>query len=103
MPRLPTLRGRVATLDTRAAKPPPKEPDPHYLTKEHRQWRAEVLRRAGYSCEKCGARGVKLYADHITELKDGGDPLGPGQALCHSCHGKKTNTERAKRMAVQYK
>ncbi len=94
-----TLRGRISTLDTRAAKPPPKEPEPHYLTKEHRQWRAEVLRRAGYACEKCGARGVKLYADHIVELKDGGDPLGHGQALCAACHTKKTIARRADRLS----
>jgi hypothetical protein len=45
--------------------------------------------------------GVRLYADHIIERRDCGDPLDPknGQALCPPHHQKKTAAERAKRMA----
>lgn len=79
----------------------PKTVDPHYLTPEHEAWRKVVLRKARYRCEGlgCGASGVKLYADHVVEIKDGGAPLDPanGQALCARCHARKTARERAYR------
>ena len=36
--------------------------------------------------------GTRLFADHIVELRDGGNPfeLANGQALCGSCHTIKT-------------
>ena len=40
MPRLNTLGARVTTLDTRTVKPQPKQADPHYLSPQHRAWRA---------------------------------------------------------------
>jgi len=51
-----------------------------------------VIARAGHCCERCGRSGVRLFADHITELRDGGNPLelANGQALCGSCHTIKT-------------
>ncbi len=86
----------------RTARPPEKEADPHYLRPEHRAWREEVLRRAGWRCQHpgCGRADCRLFADHIIELRDGGDPLDPanGQALCGSHHTLKTAAERAKRM-----
>ncbi len=97
-PRLRTMAPRLATLDTSIVKAEPKRSDPHYSSAEHLAWRAAVIRRAGFQCEKCTARG-KLYADHIVELRDGGAALDPrnGRALCASCHTKKTNLERVKR------
>jgi 5-methylcytosine-specific restriction enzyme A len=94
---IPMLR----TLDTSIAMTPPRVADPELQTHEHRQWRAAVLERAGYCCQKCGATGGTPYADHIVERKDGGAPLDPanGQALCASCHTKKTNAARDARMA----
>jgi 5-methylcytosine-specific restriction protein A len=79
---------------------PPKEADPHYRTPEHKAWASTVIRRAGGMCQGpgCGRAGVRLFADHIHELRDGGDPLGPGQALCGACHSAKTMRERAKRL-----
>lgn len=99
--RLGNLLPRVATLDTRTVLPPPKEADPHYQTPQHRAWAAEVIRRAGGACQGCGATGVRLYADHIVELRDGGAPFDPanGQALHGACHSRKTAAERARRMA----
>jgi hypothetical protein len=97
-----TFGPSISVLDTRAAKPSPKEVDPHYLTPEHQAWRQEVLRRAGFKCEDCGRSGCRLFADHIKERKDGGELFDPenGRCRCGSCHTIKTNAERAKRMGA---
>ncbi len=102
------LRGRpsrVATRDTRRVQPPPKTRDPIYGTPEHKQWRAEFMRRSRGRCEdpRCAAPyGTgRLFADHVVELRDGGAPFDPanGLARCGACHTRKTLTERARRMA----
>lgn len=95
------LRPRLALTDTRSARPPPKQRAAHYGTAEHEAWRREVIRRAGGLCQGkgCGRHGTRLFADHIVELKDGGAPYdaGNGQALCGSCHSRKTAAVRAAR------
>ena len=90
-----TLTGRSVAMPTRQTKPV----NPHYQSDEHIAWRNTVIARAGRHCERCGATGVRLFADHIVELTDGGHPfdLANGQALCGSCHTNKTNAERIKR------
>lgn len=104
MASLSMLPFRVARHDTRTALPPPNLPDPHYATAAHRDWRAAVLARAGHACQGCGRRGVRLYADHIVELRDGGAALdvSNGQALCATCHSTKTAAARAARMARRW-
>ncbi|MEE7459458.1 HNH endonuclease [Methylorubrum populi] len=97
----------LGTLDTRTARPA-KVADRELLTPEHRAWRREVLKRAGRTCQapSCTAHGrrggVRLYADHIIERRDGGDPLDPKsrQALCPFHHQKKTAAERARCMGA---
>lgn len=81
---------------------PPKQVDPHYITPEHRAWRADVIRRAGGHCVDCGATGKRLYADHVVELRDGGAAFDPanGQARCGGCHTRKTFRARAARHAI---
>ncbi len=102
---LRNLGPRVAIADTRIARPPAKEVNPHYTTPEHRAWRAVVVARAGGRCQDpaCAspARGARLYADHVIELRDGGDALdlANGMARCAACHARKTLAERARRMA----
>jgi hypothetical protein len=105
------LKPALRTLDTRTAKPSPKRADPELLTPEHRAWRAEVLRRAGYRCEwiENGRRCLvcapsRLFADHIDERKDGGARLDPanGQCLCGRHHTLKTTRVRADRMAERF-
>lgn len=106
-----TIRPSIATVDMRSARPIEKRADPELLTPEHRAWRAEVLRRAGYQCEavengrRCRvAAPARLFADHKKERKDGGAPLDPanGACMCGRHHSLKTAAERAKRMAVRY-
>ena len=80
---------------------PEKKADPFYLTPEFREWRELVIKRAGFKCEvpSCGRTGVRLFADHIVEIRDGGARLDPanGQSLCGSCHTRKTSAERTLR------
>ncbi len=98
---LQILRSRLPRHDTRTALPPAKLPDPHYGSTAHRDWRAAVLARAGHACQRCGRLGVRLFADHVVELRDGGAALDVtnGQALCGACHTSKTVAARAARMA----
>jgi 5-methylcytosine-specific restriction protein A len=104
MTRLTALPPRLAKADTRRIKPDPKRADPELLSAAHRWWRETVINRAGHRCEwvengrRC-TRGDRLFADHIVERKDGGDPLDPsnGQALCGKHHTLKTTNERARR------
>ena len=101
-PRLRTLGNRIATLDTRTAKPPPKTADEVYNTPEHRDWAARVIAAAHGRCQDPNHKGLnpppgRLYADHIEELKDGGAVTGRGMARCGSCHTLKTNAERTRR------
>ncbi|MFH5927068.1 HNH endonuclease [Roseomonas xinghualingensis] len=97
---------RLGVMDPRTARPAPKQADPHYQTPEHQRWRAEVIRRANGMCQEpgCCRTGVRLFADHIVELKDGGAPFDPanGQALCGAHHTAKTARVRAARMAQPY-
>lgn len=90
-----------AQARTRLATPTLDRLD-HYGSRAHRQWSAEVVRRANGMCARCGALGRRLIADHVREIRDGGDRTDPrnGQALCSPCHGRKTAQERAKRFGL---
>jgi 5-methylcytosine-specific restriction protein A len=104
------LTNRIATLDTRTAKPPPTgSSDPFYQSPTYRAWRDTVVARAGGYCQdpQCktpNRRPSRLFADHVIELKDGGAPLdlANGLALCGSCHTRKTAKARADRQARRY-
>lgn len=96
--RIAISKPRIGTTDTRRVKPPPKQADKHYQTPEHRAWALDVKRRAGWRCQAPGctvAHPARLFADHIVEIKDGGDPLGAGQCLCAEHHALKTSAHRA--------
>lgn len=86
---------RRLTAAPNKLKLPPKQTASHYQTPEHRDWSAAVIARAKGKCQGCGER-KRLIADHIREIRDGGDPLdlNNGQALCWSCHTAKTARER---------
>ncbi len=47
---------------------------------------------------------MRVFGDHVRELKDGGALLDPRNVLlrCGSCHTIKSNAERAKRMATRW-
>lgn len=104
-PRLKCFQAGLATIDTRIAQPPPKRSDPFYLTKPWRDLMRRLIVARGNVCQQCGRSDVRLFGDHIHELKDGGAPLDPAniQMLCGSCHTKKTVKSRALRMKERYK
>lgn len=105
--RISVAKPRIATIDTRRVRPPAKIAEAELQTPEHRAWAEEVKRRAGYRCEaihdgrRCGkaAPAHRMFADHIRERRDGGEPLDPknGQCLCGSDHSLKTAKARAAR------
>ncbi|MDR3474445.1 MAG: HNH endonuclease [Devosia sp.] len=107
MSKLKARAPRITARDTRAVRPPPKTVDPHYLTPEHRAWAKAVIDRAGRRCQDAQhddsrpRQGVRLFADHVVELRDGGAAYDPGNGLtrCGACHTRKTMAERARRMA----
>lgn len=99
---LRTAPPRMRVASHLIARIPPKTADPYYLSQAHRQWRRRVIAASGGACQQCGRTGTRLFADHIREIKDGGDPQGPGRALCGACHVSKTNQERAKRVKNRY-
>lgn len=98
------LRPRVETVDLRIAAPPAKVAASIYATAEYAAWRRIVIKRAegrcqALTCQAPGRRASRLFADHVVELRDGGDPFDPGngQALCGACHTHKTAIARAAR------
>lgn len=102
MGRLKAAAPRLSAAKPRLV-PAPKVRAPIYADSgEYRGWREEVMRLSGHRCRLCGRRNGRLFADHIVEIKDGGAPYDPanGQALCGSCHTKKTVKERNKRMRL---
>src|SRR5688572_9273064 len=103
----PLIRSRI---DARAVKPEAKKADPFYLTPEYRVWREQVIARAGRRCQdidqRTGQRCSKaeprhrMFADHVVEVKDGGEQYDPanGKCLCGSHHTFKTTQARADRL-----
>jgi 5-methylcytosine-specific restriction enzyme A len=87
--------------------PAPKKAAAFYLTPQWRGLISHLIGIRGRICEKCGrtraddGAPIRIYGDHIIELKDGGALLDPSgiQLLCPSCHTAKTVAERKKRYA----
>lgn len=94
----------VRTRDTSIARPRPKVAAPIYQTGDYKTWRQAVIARAGGLCQdrQCLTplrKGMRLFADHVRELKDGGAPfdVANGLARCGSCHTRKTAAARVAR------
>jgi 5-methylcytosine-specific restriction enzyme A len=107
MPKLHMLPSLVRPVDVSTTRLPGKYKDPLYNTPEFRAWREQVMNRADYRCEaierglRCTNRWPehRMIADHIVELKDGGQPfdIANGQCLCAMHHRTKTITARSRR------
>jgi 5-methylcytosine-specific restriction enzyme A len=95
----------VRSLDVRSAAPAPKRADPFYLSPEWRALMLVIISQRGRVCEDphCDGRthhpGMRIFGDHIVELKDGGAPLDPANVLlrCGASHTKKTLAQRSAR------
>ena len=99
MARIPTLKPALARISTAAAAPPPKITESIYGSGAWRDAKARVYASRPHVCAHCSRSGVRLYVDHIRELRDGGDAFDPAnlQLLCSPCHMRKTARARAAR------
>lgn len=58
-------------------------------SEEYKAWRTAVFRRDDYTCQMCGARGVKVNAHHIKPFAEYHDlriDVNNGITLCIACH-----------------
>lgn len=109
--KLRTQPVRVKAIDTRRVQPPPKTADPFYSSALWRQLMADIIAERGRICEDphCDGKthhpGMRVFGDHIVELRDGGTPLDKHNVrlLCGAAHTRKTAQARAKRLAEKPK
>lgn len=108
MTKLRMMPARLKTIDTRTVKPAPKRADPFYLSPEWRKLMAEIIAERGRVCQDptCDGRthhaGMRIFGDHIVELRDGGAPLDKRNIMlrCGASHTRKTAAARAERLAA---
>lgn len=98
----PSIRhGLVVVREKRAA--------PFYLSKEWRALMAKLIKVRGRRCEdpkhdpSTPREGVRIFGDHIDEIRDGGPLLDPTNIMlrCAGCHARKTakaSADRVRRM-----
>lgn len=95
MPRLTTLKPRVAALRNAAPRV--------VTTKRISGRRLQAIRAAQFSenplCERCAERGLVTLgtqSDHFVALINGGaDTMANRQLLCDDCHREKTREDMA--------
>lgn len=108
MARLKMFTGGGARLMSgRQVRTLPKPVDATYRCSSYREWRQLVFARAGGRCEvvedgqRCSraAPDYRMYADHVVEIRDGGERFDPanGRLKCASHHVRKTAAARANR------
>lgn len=106
--KLRMLQPSIRTLDTRTVKVAPKKADDFYLSPEWRKLMAEIIAERGRRCEdphcdgKTHHAGMRVFGDHIVELRDGGPPLDKRNILlrCGASHTRKTIAARAARLGA---
>ncbi len=75
-----------------------KKADPFYLSPEWRALMAKLIKQRGRRCEDSEhdrtkpREGVRIFGDHVQEIKDGGALLDPTNVMlrCGPCHARKT-------------
>src|SRR5262245_37467125 len=91
--RLRALPG-LRQIDTRIVRPAPKLASEAYRIPEHVAWAKAVKDRDGWQCRdpehdpRLPRSGIRLHADHIHEIADGGNPhdVANGLTRCSPCH-----------------
>ena len=106
-PAIRTLRvfpAKVRTISTSKLKQAPKHKASAYYDPRWVALRTKIVDARGSRCEDpehdpATPRQGRVIADHIIELKDGGELLDARNVLlrCPTCHGRKTMAERAAR------
>lgn len=113
-PRLRSLSSALQSLDLRTATPLQtntsfNDPNRAGTTARGCGWdwqqrRERILKRDGYQCQACKARGLLTAAnqvDHIVPKADGGsDDDSSLQSMCKPWHDAKTAAENATRLAL---
>ena len=75
-----------------------------YCDAQHRAWREAVLIRDAYICRHCSrvlGQSGEAHADHVVPVRLRPDlryEVSNGQALCPTCHARKTNAETRQRL-----
>jgi len=103
---LRTIPPRVPARDSRTVKPAKKRAAEFYATPAWRALVTSLIAQRGRRCEACSrttnpdGSPVRLFGDHVQELRDGGAPLDPAnvQLLDGSCHAAKTIRARVARL-----
>lgn len=88
-PRIASAPSRVAAAPKMAAK--------LYQSREWKALRAKRQLDPDYYQAKARARGGRVILDHVREIKDGGEPLDPGNTQWLTMAEHAAKTERAKR------
>jgi hypothetical protein len=103
--RIASIQPRIAAIDTRAARPPPRVHEPFYWSREWRDLLDRIVAKRGRRCEDHNCKSPdltnrRIFGDHMVEIRDGGAKLDESNVMlrCGSCHTRKTNVERAKRV-----
>lgn len=112
MAKLQTKRERLRPSVRVKVRTPEKKAQPFYLSPEWRSlMEAIIAKRFGGrdkarcedpECTKPYRRGIRVFGDHIVEIKDGGALLDERNILCRcgSCHTRKTGEARAMRYGL---
>jgi hypothetical protein len=103
--RLRTLRHKLAPASRVKVRQPQKTADPFYTSAPWRALMDGIIKQRGRRCEDVEhdaskpRSGIRIFGDHIRELKDGGAALDPNNILlrCGACHTRKTAASRADR------
>lgn len=105
--------GRKLQPSTRfRLKLPEKKALPFYQSPEWVALMQSITAERGRRCEDPehdrslprGGRNIRIYGDHVIEIRDGGPSLDKANILlrCATCHGRKTVKERAKRRESRF-
>lgn len=105
MAKLGALAPRLGAFDSRRVRPDRKRASSIYYTREWRELVGRLISERGRQCQLCGrtrdndGKPVRIFADHIVELEDGGEPFEESnlQLLDGACHTRKTAEARARR------
>ncbi len=110
MAKLRMMAPALRSMETRSISVARKAAEPFYLSPAWRALMVSIIAKRGRRCEDphCDGRthkpGMRVFGDHIIELRDGGAPLDPSNVMlrCGASHTRKTLAARGVRMAEKF-